>query len=95
MATFRFTRLPVRKEVRDFLQAAEQLLSPALRNSELTPEECHLICDYLKTMCHTNHPWSAHFMSDMPGQSATSTVEPMTTRPTVGEYLEAEEEITP
>ena len=38
MATFRFTRLPVRKEVRDFLQAAEQLLSPAFENSELTPE---------------------------------------------------------
>lgn len=76
MATFKFVQLPVRKEVRDFLVAAENLLSPSLRNSELTTEECHLICDYLMTMCHANHPWSNHFMADMPGQ-AVPTAEPL------------------
>jgi hypothetical protein len=54
-------QLPVRKEVQDFVLAAEKLLSPVLRSSELTPEECHIICEYLMTMCRETHPWSSQF----------------------------------
>jgi hypothetical protein len=54
MATFKFSQLPVRKEVLDFLVAAEKLLSPVLRDKELTPEECHLISEYLTTSCRDN-----------------------------------------
>jgi hypothetical protein len=61
MVTFKVTQLPVRKEVQDFVVAAERLLAPILRDKELTPEECHLIYEYLTAMCRDNHPWSAHF----------------------------------
>jgi hypothetical protein len=63
MATFKVPQLPVRKEVHEFLVAAEKLLAPVLRDKDLTPEECHLICEYLATMCQDSHPWSAHFKS--------------------------------
>jgi hypothetical protein len=77
MATFKFTQLPVRKEVQDFLVAAERLLAPVLRETELTPEECHLICEYLSTMCRDNHPWSGHFKSTVAGQvSSTAAAQP-------------------
>jgi hypothetical protein len=72
MATFRFQPLPVRKEVHDFLVAAEKLLAPVLRDTELTPEECHLICEYLATMCRDNHPWSGHFKSTVAGQAGST-----------------------
>jgi hypothetical protein len=72
MATFKFSQLPVRKEVQDFLVAAEKLLSPVLREKELTPEECHLISEYLTTMCRDNHPWSSHFGSTASGQASST-----------------------
>ena len=50
--------LLVRKEVQDFVQAAETLLSPALRTSEFTPEECYIITEYVVTMSHQKQPWS-------------------------------------
>ncbi len=50
--------LPVQKDVQDFVQAAERLLSPALRSSQFTPEECDLISEYLMSMSNAKHPWS-------------------------------------
>lgn len=50
--------ISVRKEVQDFLQASETLLSPALRTSELTCEECNLIAEYVMSLSHAKHPWS-------------------------------------
>ena len=61
-------QLPVCKEVQDFLAAAEKLLSPILRDKELTAEECHLISEYLTTMCLGNHPWGSHLDSMMDAQ---------------------------
>jgi len=49
----------VRKEVRDFIEAAEILLSPALLTSELTADECDLIKEYIMTMSHAKHPWTS------------------------------------
>jgi hypothetical protein len=73
MATFKAPQLPVRREVHEFLIAAERLLAPVLRDTELTPEECHLICEYLTTMCRDNHPWSGHFKSTVAGQTSSTT----------------------
>jgi hypothetical protein len=50
--------LSVQKDVQDFIQAAERLLSSALRSSQLTAEECDLIGEYLVTMLNAKHPWS-------------------------------------
>ena len=72
MATFKVPQLPVRKEVQDFLVAAERLLAPVLRDTELTPEECHLICEYLTTMCRDNHPWSGHLKSTVSGHPSST-----------------------
>lgn len=71
MDTFKPPRLPVREEVQNFVLAAERLLSPCLRRSELTPEECHIICEYLRTMCHGTHPWSNQFMRMEAAQPAS------------------------
>ncbi len=49
---------PPQKDVRDFVEAAEKLLSPALRTSPLTANECELIAEYLITMTNAKHPWS-------------------------------------
>jgi hypothetical protein len=70
MATFKFSQLPARKAVKDFLVAAEKLLSPVPSDKDLTPEECHLISEYLATMCRGNHPWSSHFASTASGQAS-------------------------
>ena len=78
MATFKFSQLPVRKEVRDFLVAAEKLLTPVLRDKALTPEECHLISEYLTTMCRDNHPWSSHFASTASGQASSTAGDKLT-----------------
>jgi hypothetical protein len=59
-------QLSVRKEVKDFVLAAEKLLSPILLSSELTKEECQLICEYLTTMCRGTHPWSSEFVTMQP-----------------------------
>lgn len=50
--------LPIRKEVNDFIQSAEVLLSPALRSYEFTPDECELIRDYVMSLSHVRNPWS-------------------------------------
>ena len=71
MDTFKRAQLPVRKEVQDFVIAAEKLLSPILRSSELTTEECHIICEYLMTMCRGSHPWSSQFMAIQSSQPAS------------------------
>lgn len=49
--------VPIRKEVEDFLKASETLLSPALRQSELSPEECLLIADYVMSLSDPKTPW--------------------------------------
>jgi hypothetical protein len=49
--------LSVRKEVQDFVEAAQVLLSPGLLTSELTPDECGLIKDYVMMMSNVKHPW--------------------------------------
>lgn len=62
MEPARFSAMPapltVRKEVEAFIQAAEILLSPALRNYELTPDECELIRDYVMALSNAKQPWS-------------------------------------
>jgi hypothetical protein len=50
--------LPFSKEVCDFIRAAENLLSHGLRTSELTPDECEIIGEYVITMSKIEHPWS-------------------------------------
>jgi hypothetical protein len=64
-------QLSVREEVKDFVLAAEKLLSPILHSSELTTEECHLICEYLTTMCRETHPWSSQFVAMQSAQPAS------------------------
>ena len=81
MASFKSPRSPIRKEVHNFIFAAERLLSPTVGDPELTPEECHLICEYLTTMTRDNHPWSSHFASTMSGQAASTMKRGQPTRP--------------
>ena len=61
------SHLPIRREVQGFVLAAEKLLSSMLRPT-LTPEECHIICEYLATMSRDNHQWSSHFKSTVSSQ---------------------------
>jgi hypothetical protein len=67
-------RVPIRREVHNFLLAAEKLLSPNLQ--DLAPEECHLICEYLVRMSRDNHPWSRHLRSTVSGQAHAATSKP-------------------
>jgi hypothetical protein len=64
----KYSRLPIRIEVQSFALVAERLLRPTL-GPPLTPEECHIICEYLTTMSRDNHPWSSHFASTESGQA--------------------------
>ena len=57
--------LPIRKEVQDFLEASETLLSPALLGSGLTPEECLLIADYVMNLCNSDTPWGEPLVNAM------------------------------
>jgi len=50
--------LPFSKDVRDFIKAAETLLSPTLRTSELTADDCEIIKEYLITLSNVKQPWS-------------------------------------
>jgi hypothetical protein len=50
--------IAVRKEVSDFLLASEALLSPALRSSELTKEECDMIAEHVMNLSRSGNPWS-------------------------------------
>jgi hypothetical protein len=71
VATLNSAQLSVRKEVQEFILAAERLLSPVLRGTDLTPEECRIICEYLTTMASGNHPWSSHFTSTLGTEDPT------------------------
>lgn len=51
-------RISFQKDVQDFIQAAEKLLSPALRTTPLTAEECYLIREYVMSLSNAKHPWS-------------------------------------
>ena len=55
---FSSPELPVRKEVRDFMRAAEILLSPVLLDSDLTDEECAGVRMYVMALSHAKRPWS-------------------------------------
>jgi hypothetical protein len=59
--------LPIRKEVQDFLEASETLLSPALLGSDLTPEECLLIADYVMHLVDSERPWGTALFNAMRG----------------------------
>lgn len=48
---------PFRPEVQQFIRASETLVSPALMNSDLTPEECDIIAYYVMTLSNAKHPW--------------------------------------
>jgi hypothetical protein len=48
----------IRKGVLDFIIASEALLSPALRSSEFTKEECDMIAEYVMTLSNSATPWS-------------------------------------
>jgi hypothetical protein len=50
--------LSVRKEVVDFVTAAETILSPVLLSPELTSGECDLIAEYVKSLSQVKTPWS-------------------------------------
>ena len=50
--------LAYRKEVGDFVRAAETILSPVLLSPELTTEECELIAEYVKNLSQAKNPWS-------------------------------------
>lgn len=50
--------LPFSKDVLNFIKAAEALLSPVMRTSELTPDECEIIGEYVKSLSNVKHPWS-------------------------------------
>ncbi len=47
-----------RKEVGDFVRAAETILSPVLLSTELTPGECELIAEYVRSLSQAKNPWS-------------------------------------
>jgi hypothetical protein len=49
--------LPVRKEVLEFLKAAETLLAYPMFDSQFTPEECDVIADYIMSLSQSKHPW--------------------------------------
>ena len=49
--------------VQAFVNASEALLSPALGRSELTPEECHVIAQYVMDLSNVKTPWSGHLLS--------------------------------
>ena len=50
--------LSARKEVMDFVRAAETLLSPALLHPGLTQAECDLIAEYVRNLSQAKNPWS-------------------------------------
>lgn len=50
--------LSARKEVMDFVRAAETILSPVFLSADLTQGECDLIAEYVKSLSHAKKPWS-------------------------------------
>jgi hypothetical protein len=55
--------LQIRKEVYEFIQAAEFLLSPVLQTPPLTIEECGLIAEYVMGLSHMKQPWSKSLLT--------------------------------
>ena len=55
--------LPIRKEVQAFCESSETLLSPALLESDLTPEECILIADYVMNLADSEKPWGKYILT--------------------------------
>ena len=49
---------PFRKEVQDFIQATENLRSPALPNPTLTRQECDIVAYYIVSLANARHPWA-------------------------------------
>ena len=49
--------------VEAFISASDRLLSPALRQTNLTPEECHIIAQYVMDLSNVKTPWSGHLLS--------------------------------
>jgi hypothetical protein len=47
----------VRTELMEFVRAAENVLSPALLNAELTSDECDLMANYVEQLSQARHPW--------------------------------------
>ena len=47
----------IRSELVQFVEAAERVLSPALHDVELTPDECDLIAMYVENLSQARHPW--------------------------------------
>jgi hypothetical protein len=46
----------VQEDVAAFIEAAEQVLSPALRTTAFTPDECDLIREYVMSLSHARPP---------------------------------------
>ena len=53
----------VHPAIEAFITASEALLSPALRPSELTPEECDAIAQYVMSLSNVRTPWSKYLVS--------------------------------
>ncbi|MCE3222972.1 MAG: hypothetical protein K0S58_1152 [Nitrospira sp.] len=51
-------RKEVSKEVLQFVLASEALLSPVLRPSALTQEECNLVAEYVMNLSRSGNQWS-------------------------------------
>ena len=53
----------VHPAIEAFITASEALLSPALLPSEITPEECHAIAQYIMALSNVKTPWSGYLYS--------------------------------
>lgn len=53
----------VHPAVEAFVSASRTLLSSALRPSDLTPEECEVIAQYIMALSTVNTPWSGYLLS--------------------------------
>lgn len=49
--------------VQAFVSASETLLSPVLRPTDLTQEECELIAQYVMSLSNMKTPWSRYLFS--------------------------------
>ena len=53
----------VHPAVAAFVSASQTLLSPSLRPTDLTPEECEVIARYVMDLSNVKTPWSGHLLS--------------------------------
>lgn len=49
--------------VEAFIDASQALLSPSLGASDLTPEECQVVAQYVMDLSNVKTPWSGHLYS--------------------------------